>query len=113
DDSSLRKLITTILRNQGYTVIEATDGADAVEKYSGSSDIIQLLVLDGIMPKKNGKEALDEIRLINPSVKALFVSGYAEDIVSRQGLLEPGITFIQKPLSPSALLKKVRELLDD
>ncbi|MBI5075935.1 MAG: PAS domain S-box protein [Nitrospirae bacterium] len=112
DDSSLRKLMTTILRNQGYIVIEAKDGADAVEKYGVSNEAIQLLILDGIMPKKNGKEALDEIRLINPSVKALFVSGYAEDIVSRQGLLEPGITFIQKPLSPSVLLKKVRELLD-
>ncbi len=112
DDSALRKLMITILHNQGYTVIDAIDGEDAVQKYSNNSDVIQLLILDGIMPKKNGKEALEEIRLINPNVKALFVSGYAEDIISKQGLLEPGINFIQKPLSPSVLLNKMRELLD-
>ncbi len=113
DDSTLRKLMTTILHNQGYSVIEAADGEDAVQKYSSNSDSIQMLILDAIMPKKNGKETLDEIRLINPAVRALFVSGYAEDVVSKQGLLAAGINFIQKPLSPFALLKRVRELLDE
>ena len=75
-------------------------------------DRIHLLILDGIMPKNNGREALEEIRPINPAVKALFVSAYPEDIISKQGLLEPGINFLQKPLSPSVLLKKLRELLD-
>lgn len=112
DDSTLRTLMSTVLRNQGYRVIEAIDGADAIQHYGSNRDIIQLVVLDGIMPKKNGKEALDEIRLINPEVKALFVSGYPEDIISKQGILESGIHFSLKPLSPSALLKKVRELLD-
>jgi CheY-like chemotaxis protein len=112
DDNSVRKLISTVLHNQGYTVIEATEGEDAVQKFSSNSDIIQLLILDGIMPKKNGKEAFYEIRSINPSVKALFLSGYAEDIVSKQGLFEPDTNFIQKPLSLTVLLKKVRELLD-
>lgn len=112
DDNALRKLISTILRNQGYTVLEAVDGADAVQQYAENRAVIHLLILDGIMPRKNGREALDEIRLINPSVKALFVSGYTGDIISRQGLLEPGFNVIQKPLAPSALLNKVRELLD-
>jgi len=65
-----------------------------------------------IMPRKNGREVYEAIKLIDPSASAIFVSGYAEDVISRQGLLEPGINFILKPFAPSALLKKVRELLD-
>ena len=112
DDSVLRKLFSTILRNQGYSVIEAADGDEAIQLFVKHRDRIQLLILDGIMPKRNGKQALDEIRLINPNVKALFVSGYPEDIISKQGLIEPGINFLPKPLSPSVLLKKLREALD-
>lgn len=112
DDASLRKLAGVILRNYGYQVIEAVDGEEAVAKYGEYRDSIQLVILDGIMPKKNGKEAYDEIRIINPAVKTLFASGYAEDILSKEGLLEPEINFILKPLTPSDLLKKVREVLD-
>jgi len=112
DDASLRKLASIILRNYGYTVIEAVDGEDAVAKYGENRDVVKLVILDGIMPKKNGKEAYNEIRMINPSVRTIFASGYAEDILSREGLLEPGINFLLKPLTPSELLKKVREVLD-
>lgn len=112
DDPVLRKLTTTILHDHGYTVIEAIDGADAVAKYGENRARIHLVLLDGIMPQKNGREALDEIQLINSSVKAIFMSGYSQDIISKQGLLEPGINFIVKPVIPSVLLKKVREVLD-
>lgn len=112
DDASLRTLSATILCNYGYSVIEAVDGEDAVKKYRQNRDRVQLLILDGIMPKKNGKEAYHEIRIMNPTIKALFVSGYAEDIINKQCLLDPGINFILKPLTPSQLLKKVREVLD-
>ncbi|MBA4372367.1 MAG: hypothetical protein C0402_05845 [Thermodesulfovibrio sp.] len=112
DDPSLRKLSGVILRNYGYSVIEAVDGEDAVSKYGENRDVVKLVILDGIMPKKNGKEACEEIRMINPAVKTLFTSGYAEDILSKEGLLEPGIHFLLKPLTPSDLLRKVRELLD-
>jgi polar amino acid transport system substrate-binding protein len=112
DDASLRKLAAVILRNYGYSVIEAVDGEDAVAKYGANRDLVQLVILDGIMPKKNGKEAHDEIQIINPAVRTIFTSGYAEDILSREGLLEPGIDFLLKPLTPSELLRKVREVLD-
>ena len=100
------------MSNYGYRVIAAIDGEDAVTKYGANSDCVQLIILDCIMPKKNGKEACQEIRLINPAVKAIFISGYAEDLISKEGLLEAGINFILKPLTPSTLLKKVREVLD-
>ncbi|HWR57821.1 MAG TPA: PAS domain S-box protein, partial [Thermodesulfovibrionales bacterium] len=112
DDEQLRKFVATILSNYGYTVIEAVDGDDAVAKFSEHSNSIDLVVMDVVMPKKNGKEAYDEFRIIKPGVKAIFVSGYAEDIISKEGLLDPGIEFIPKPVSPSDLLKKVREVLD-
>ncbi len=93
-------------------MIKAVDGEDAVIKFCENRDQVKLLLLDGIMPRKNGKEAYEEIRAINPSIKAIFVSGYTEDIISREGLLEQGINFVQKPVTPSALLNKVREILD-
>ena len=112
DDAALRRLCSTILGNYGYSVIEAVDGQDAIEKYSENRDRVQLIILDCIMPKKNGKEAYREVLMINPSVRAIFVSGYTEDIISKEGLLDPGINFVLKPITPSDLLKKVREVLD-
>jgi PAS domain S-box-containing protein len=112
DDGVLRKLTTTVLQDHGYAVIEAVDGAEAVAKYVENSARIQLVILDGIMPQKSGKEALHEIKRINSSVKAIFMSGYSQDIIDKQGQLEPGINLIAKPLIPSVLLNKVREVLD-
>ena len=93
-------------------MITAVDGEDAVIKFCENRDQVRLLLLDGIMPRKNGKETYEEIRAINPYIKAIFVSGYTEDIISREGLLEQGINFVQKPVTPSALLNKVCEILD-
>jgi two-component system cell cycle sensor histidine kinase/response regulator CckA len=112
DNADLRELFSTILEHYGYQLINAVDGQDAVIKFRENRDQVKLVLLDGIMPRKNGKEAYEEIRGINPSIKAIFVSGYAEDIVSKEGLLEQGINFLQKPVSPLALLNKVREILD-
>ena len=112
DDMALRMLAATVLHGHGYTVIEAVDGADAVAKYRENRDHIHLVVLDGIMPQKNGREALRDIQKINASVKAIFMSGYSQDIISKQGLLEPGINFVSKPFIPQVLLLKVREVLD-
>ncbi|MGD1075401.1 MAG: response regulator, partial [Thermodesulfovibrionales bacterium] len=88
------------------------DGEDAVTKFGKNRNDVRLVILDGIMPKKNGKEAYEEIRIINPLIKTVFVSGYAQDIFSKEGLLEPDIDFILKPLAPSILLQKVRCVLD-
>ncbi len=111
DDPQIRRLNATVLRENGYTVVEAVDGEDAVRKFSEYPGGVQLLVTDCIMPRKNGKEAYDEIRRKDPSIKAIFLSGYAEDVISKEGLLVEGINFIVKPVTPSILLKKVKELL--
>lgn len=112
DDGEVRKLITGVLEKFGYRVVEATDGADAVAKFKENSDNIDLIILDVVMPKKNGKEAFDELRGVRPDVKALFMSGYASDIIYKKGLVAEGLRLLSKPISPGELLNNVREALD-
>jgi PAS domain S-box-containing protein len=112
DDAEVRSLFREILVRNGYFVIEAVDGADGVAKFRERGASVHLLVIDVIMPRKNGREALHEIRKMRGDVKALFVSGYTDDIINKAGLAEPGLHFMPKPLSPAKLLAKLRELLN-
>jgi PAS domain S-box-containing protein len=112
DDADLLKLAVSVLGQSGYEVIEAVDGEDAVRKYAENADRIHLVILDGIMPRKNGKEAYEEMKKLRPEVKALFISGYAEDVFTKDGILQKGVAFVSKPVSPSGLLKKIRDVLD-
>ena len=111
DDATLRNLYSSMLRDNGYRAIEAFNGADAVLKFTNHRDDTSLIIMDGIMPKKNGKQAYDEILAIKPTIKTIFLSGYAEDIMTKEGLLVPEIIFVQKPVSPADLLKKIKEML--
>ncbi|NIS73777.1 MAG: response regulator, partial [Deltaproteobacteria bacterium] len=112
DDPAVRRLIKSVLEKFGYRVLEAVDGEDAVAKFTENSGDIDLLILDVVMPRKNGKEVFDELKLIGSKVKVLFMSGYAADIVYRKGLVEEGLHLLSKPVSPGELLKSVRETLD-
>ena len=112
DDAEVRKFTKYVLEESGYTVIEAEDGRDAVDKFIENKDNIQLLLLDVIMPGKNGKEVYDAIRKEKPGIKALFMSGYTANIIHKKGILDEGLDFVLKPVSPTQLLKKIRELLD-
>jgi len=111
DNEAVRTLIRTILDKYGYTIIEAVDGEDAINKFYSHGEI-DLLIIDSVMPKKNGREVYDEILRTHPRVKALFTSGYTRDIVLDKGIEEKNFHFISKPLSPNDLLRKVREVLD-
>jgi CheY-like chemotaxis protein len=84
---------------------------DAVEQFR-KADKIDLLILDTVMPKKNGREAYDEIIRIKADVKVLFMSGYTRDVVLDKGIEGEKFDFISKPATPEALLRKVREVLD-
>lgn len=112
DEGEVRQITKTILEKFGYKVIEAVDGEDAVNKFMENRDKIELLIFDVIMPRKTGKEAYEEIKKIRPDIRALFTSGYPAEIADRKGLFEEGIIFVSKPVSPTELLKKVREVLD-
>lgn len=112
DDRAVRNLAKHILSKYGYNIIEATDGEDAVRKFLENRNEIQILLLDVIMPKMSGKQAYDSIVKIRPDIKALFISGYPFEVMSKQGILHEGIHFISKPLQPGALLVKLREVLE-
>ncbi|NLW36155.1 MAG: PAS domain S-box protein [Syntrophorhabdus aromaticivorans] len=112
DNHDVRELIVSILSDKGYTLVEAVDGKDAVEKFMKYKDTITLAVLDVVMPRKNGKEVHREIKQIRPDIKVLFTSGYTGDVVLGKGVRDGALNFISKPLSPGQLLLKVREILD-
>lgn len=112
DELEVRRLVKTVLQEFGYKVIEAVDGEDAINRFTENKDRIDIAILDVIMPKKNGRKAYNEIKDISHDVKAIFISGYTEDIIKREDIFEMGLNFISKPVSPSDLLKKIREVLD-
>ncbi|MCJ7617805.1 MAG: response regulator [Desulfobacterales bacterium] len=112
DDEVVRTITKTILDRFGYKVIEAVDGEDAVTKFKENKDTIDIVILDVIMPKKHGKMVYDEIKELCPEIKAIFTSGYTSDLIDKKGILEEGINFIQKPVLPNELLRKIREVLD-
>jgi polar amino acid transport system substrate-binding protein len=112
DDISVCMLIESVLRKFGYEVILARDGQEAVKKFSANRERIHLVLMDIIMPRKNGGDAYDEIRKLEPAIKVLFTSGYTAEIIRRRGEIEKGMELIMKPVRPLALLGKIREILD-
>ncbi|MEI6206803.1 MAG: MASE3 domain-containing protein [Desulfuromonadales bacterium] len=112
DEPSVRVLVAKVLQSHGYNVIIAEDGVDAVEKFKAHQDIIRLIIMDMIMPKKNGKDAYEEISRIKPDVKLLYSSGYTSDFIEDRGISEGTVGLIMKPVQPMELLRKVREILD-
>jgi two-component system, cell cycle sensor histidine kinase and response regulator CckA len=111
DNDSVRLLINSTLTKFGYKIIEAVDGEDALNKFKNIKNP-DLVILDSVMPKKNGREVFDEIRKINPEIKVLFCSGYTQDVILLKGIEEKEFDFISKPLTPNGLLGKIREILD-
>ncbi|GFO67057.1 hypothetical protein GMLC_06360 [Geomonas limicola] len=112
DDAEVRSLFREVLVHHGYQVIEAVDGADGIKTFRERGVAIDMLVLDVIMPRKNGWEAFNEIRKLRSDVKALFISGYTYDIINKSGLAMQGLHLLEKPVSPALLLRKLRELLE-
>jgi CheY-like chemotaxis protein len=112
DNEGVRGFMVQALEDYGYAVIEAVDGEEALAKYRANSDRIQLLMLDVVMPKLNGREVFDQIRKDGGSGRVLFSSGYTSDIIEQRGIVEEGVGFMAKPVTVQALLAKVREALD-
>jgi len=113
DDEQVRMLTHKLLETFGYTVIEARDGNDALKQFSTCKEMISLVLLDVIMPGKNGREVYEEMRKEKTGLKVLFTSGYSTDIFQQWELDESGLDFISKPVLPVELLQKIRALLDE
>jgi len=112
DEDSVRRLVVTILRKSGYSVIEARDGEEAVRIFGKHSGSIHLLLTDTVMPHMSGPDIVRSQMGLRPEMKVLYMSGYTDDAVVRHGVLEQGMPFLQKPFTPEALRRKVREVLD-
>ena len=112
DEVNLRRLTRQFLENQGYTVVEAADGAAAVQICVAHQGTIHLLLTDVIMPGMNGRELAQRVSEIRPNIRVLYMSGYTENAIGHNGTLDAGITLLQKPFTLHALKAKVREVLD-
>jgi CheY-like chemotaxis protein len=112
DLPEVRAIARTMLTRQGYEVIEASSGQIALEIVRTRQETIDLLLTDVIMPVLGGQELAHEVRLLRPNVRVLFASGYTDDVLVQQEVLQPGAELIQKPFTRDSLLQKVRSVLD-
>jgi CheY-like chemotaxis protein/two-component sensor histidine kinase len=111
DSDSARIMMKDILEEFGYVVLAARDGQEALELYHLHRETIDLLFLDVMMPKLKGREVYDAVRGIDPTIKALFCSGYDDEKVHRQGGLTNDMFYLSKPFTPKELLMKIHEVL--
>jgi len=112
DDVNLRALTRDILGSEGYTVLESRDVEDAIRIAEHQDSTVHLLLTDVVMPHMSGRALADAVKRFQPDVKVLYTSGYTDDAIIHHGVLDPGIALLQKPFSPAALSRKVREVLD-
>jgi CheY-like chemotaxis protein len=112
DEPAVRRMASRALRSQGYSVLEAANGAEALEVLSQAERPIDLVLSDVVMPVLNGRELSERLAADRPEIRVLFMSGYTDDDIVRRGLLQPGAPFLQKPFVPADLSRKVRDVLD-
>jgi PAS domain S-box-containing protein len=112
DEAGIRALVRKILRRQGYVVLEASNGDDALKICAGHKGKIDLLVTDVMMPRMSGRELADRLTALRPDLRVLYVSGYTDDAMLSSGSFPSGTAFLQKPFTLGSLLGKVREVLD-
>ncbi|MBI4719839.1 MAG: response regulator [Chitinivibrionia bacterium] len=112
DDPGVMKLTTEVLSKSAYTIIEAHDGDEAIRAFAAEGPDVDLVILDVVMPKKNGREVYEAIKEKRPEMKIIFMSGYTGDVILDKGIEDETVEIIRKPASPLVLLRKVREVLE-
>ena len=111
DEAELSKLSRYILTKEGYTILEASDGQQAVELYTQFHHKIHIVLMDLGLPKLDGKEVFGKLREINPEVKVIFMSGYMDECLASELIKAGGKALIQKPYSPDTMLQNLRAVL--
>ncbi|MGZ3558380.1 MAG: ATP-binding protein, partial [Syntrophales bacterium] len=112
DEEDVRRLAVRILERQGYTVLEASCGNDALVLSKERKEPIHMVLTDVVMPGMNGRQLADQLIHLHPKMKVLYMSGYTDNAVFHHGILEEGVNYIQKPFTIGGLMKKMREVLD-
>jgi CheY-like chemotaxis protein len=113
DEPAMREVTRRMLARNGYQVVSAASGQEALATLTHRLDRIDLLLTDVIMPQMQGKELAGKVLLLHPDTRVVYMSGYTQGLLSAQGVLEPGIHLIEKPFSEATLLAKLREVLCD
>ena len=112
DEEQVRELVIEMLQTYGYKVLGAYNGKNAIDIYNIHRDQIKLILTDVVMPEMGGKRLIETLQNFKEDTKVIFMSGYTDNAIDEEGILEPGTEFIQKPFSPFDLLKRIREVLD-
>jgi CheY-like chemotaxis protein len=112
DNDDVRGFITAVLRELGYSIFEARDGVEALSLCNERKGDFALVITDVIMPNMNGDRLASRIGELYPEIKVLYMSGYADNIITEKGILKEGINYLQKPITAMALAQEVRRVLD-
>jgi PAS domain S-box-containing protein len=112
DEPAVRALLLDLLEMDGYQVLEAANGAEALQICRDNEDTIHLMITDVVMPQMGGREVAQSAALIRPQMRVLFMSGYTDDAIGNHGVLDSDVAFLEKPFTPDAVACKVREVLD-
>jgi PAS domain S-box-containing protein len=112
DEDGVRKVVRQMLEKQGYTVLTANGGHEAIQICRSHGGPLQLLITDVVMPRMSGRELADRVRAMRPEIRVLFVSGYTDSAIVHEGELDPGTDLLMKPFTPEQLAAKVRDVLE-
>ena len=112
DNEQVRNLTVIILEREGYNIVVAENGNDALARLEGHHGKVSLMLTDVVMPEMNGKELFNQVAALYPGIKVIYMSGYTDEVIAHHGIMDEGVHFIQKPFSVNSLTARLREVLD-
>lgn len=112
DEAFLREVTCEILESAGYRVLKTRSASEAIDAFREYKTIVRLLLTDVVLPGQNGRDLAIDLRSVCPTLRIIFISGYPENAVTRQGIQEDGMFYLPKPFSLQSLTRKVRQVLE-